>query len=183
LNNNGNSIGQTDSSGKLVYTFVNSDTYWLVTFKAGYLPAYSRLAVKEPSQALAIKSPRTAAPGQTVTFTVHLVGTTTPVSDAAVWLVTADNAAALQARIAEIKAANQGNLQNVDWESVLNIQANKLNRTNASGQTTGSFSNGGIYLVITLKKGYIPGYNYMTVFAATTQPPTAVSPTPTGTTR
>jgi hypothetical protein len=184
LNNNGNSLGQTDGSGKLIYTFNNSGIFWLVAFKAGYAPGFARLVVQEIPQALAIKAPGTAAPGTTVIFTVDLKGTTTPVSDAAVWAITADNAAALEAKVAEVKAANQGSLQNVDWESVLNnVAATKFNRTDASGKTSGSFGNSGIYLVIALKKGYVPAYHFLSVFATAAQPSPAATLAPGTTTR
>lgn len=84
LDARGTLLGQTNNSGKLTYTFDDSGSYLLVAAKAGYIPGFSGLAVRE---ILAISAPKRAAPGDTVTITVNQRGTSDPVAGAGVWVV------------------------------------------------------------------------------------------------
>jgi hypothetical protein len=59
LNAQAISLGDTDGSGQLTYTFESAGRYALVTFKPGYLPGFGALAVVAPEPAA------TAAPSAT----------------------------------------------------------------------------------------------------------------------
>lgn len=168
LNANGASLGQTDSNGKLTHTFVDTADYWLVALKDGYLPGYSRLAVRE---VLAISAPKKAAPGDGVTVTVTQKGTTDPVSGAGVWAIDFANAKALKDKVLALRQANKGNLNNADWDSALSSLAISLGTTDANGQVTHSFDKGR-YLLITTLKGCVPAYTGIAIVAPQPTPST-----------
>lgn len=161
LNADGTSLGQTDSNGRLTYSFNGPANYWLVALKEGYLPGFSHLAVRE---VLAISAPKKAAPGDSVNITVDQKGTTDPVSGAGVWTIDFSNAKALKDKLAELRTANKGNLQNADWASVLSNLATSLGTTDANGQVTHSFDKGR-YLLITTVKGCVPAYTSIAIVA------------------
>ncbi len=179
LNTNGASLGQTDTNGRLTHTFTSPANYWLVALKDGYLPGYSHLAVNE---ILAISAPKTATPGEPVKITVDQKGTTEPVSGASLWAIDFSNAKALKDKLAELRKAKKGDLQNADWTSALSSLAISLGTTDANGQVTHSFDKGR-YLLISTKNGCVPAYRGIAITAPKPTPsPTATPPaTPTGT--
>jgi len=172
LNANGTSLGQTDTNGRLTYTFNDPANYLLVALKDGYLPGYSRLAVRE---VLAISAPKKAAPGDSVTITVDQKSTTEPVSGAGVWAIDFANAQALKNKLAEVRQANKGNLQNADWDSALSNLAISLGTTDANGQVTHSFDKGR-YLLITTMKGCVPAYTGIAIVTPQPIPSTTMNP-------
>lgn len=183
LDANGVLLGRTNDSGKLTYTFNDTGNYLLVAVKAGYIPGFSGLAVRE---VLAITAPKKAAPGETATVAVHQRGTSDPVTDAGVWAVAWSDAKALKDKLAELRTANKGNLQNADWESVLNAQAISLGKTDQNGQASTTFDKAGRYLLITAKKGCVPAFAGIAIVAPKPTPspttPSSTTPNPNGTT-
>ncbi len=175
LNANGAKLGQTDSSGKLTKTFDSPAKFWLVALKDGFLPGYSRLNVTET---LAIAAPRTALPGDPVKITVNQKGTTTPVNGAKVWAIDFANAKALKDKLAELRKANKGDLQNTDWATTLSSLAISLGTTDANGQVTHSFDKGR-YLVIATMKGCAPAYAGIAIATPKPTPSPTATPPPT----
>jgi hypothetical protein len=156
-------IGQTDGNGKLSYTFTAAGNFLLVAFKAHYVPDFSAMVVRNLPQVLGINTPRTSAPGESITISVFQKGTQIPVAEAGVWAVGKDKIADLQADVADIKAA--GKAQTTDWDSVISLYGAKLGETDASGQLTATFDNAGGYLLFAVKSGYIPGYTGIRIVA------------------
>lgn len=129
----------------------------LVTFKPGYIPDYAGLRVGGGAQALAIKAPRRAEVGESVTISIHESNSGDAVKDAGVWAITRENAEALQTKLKELKASKQA-LTDVDWDSLLkSLNSIFLGTTNGSGDLKYSFEKEGGYLLLAVKKGYIPG--------------------------
>jgi hypothetical protein len=163
----GTLLGRTDDNGKLNHTFTDRGNYVLVAIKAGYIPGFSGLAVRE---GLAITAPRKASPGEEVTITVHQRGTGNPVEQAGVWAVTRDNIQAIKERLQAVREANKGHLWDADWEALLDEHATPLGHTDANGQITHTFNSAGGYLLITAKKGCIPGYAVIAIVKPTSVP-------------
>ena len=163
----GTFLGRTDENGKLSHTFNASGNLVLVAFKAGYFPDFSGLAVRE---LLAINAPRKAAPGEKVTIAVFQRGTADPVEKAGVWAVTRANLQNLKDRLQAVREANKGHLWEADWESVLNEHATLLGYTNEGGQVDHIFADAGGYLLITAKKGSLPGYAIIAIAEPTSGP-------------
>jgi hypothetical protein len=159
LNANGTKLGQTDDAGKLTYTFTAPANNWLVALKEGYLPGFSHLIVRE---FLAISAPQSAAPGETVTVTVNVKGSTTPVSGVAVWAV--DFAQAQALKLAKIRQAIKGDSSAANWAAVLADVATSLGVTAANGQVSYAFPEGK-YLLIATKPGYVPALARITIAA------------------
>jgi hypothetical protein len=156
-------LGTTNGSGDLKYTFEETGTYLLVALKPGFLPGRAGIVIKNPLQALTIQAPRKATVNEPVTITVSQRGTGDAVKDASIWAIGRDKAAALKEETAKIKMA--GDPQNADWESVISLYGTKLGETNGDGKLKTSFDNAGGYLLIAVKKGYIPGYTGIVIVA------------------
>ncbi len=163
----GTLLGKTDDNGKLRHTFNTSGNLVLVALKAGYIPDFSGLAIRE---VLAINAPRKAAPGEIVTISAFQRGTADPVEKAGVWAVTRANLQNLKDRLKAVREANKEHLWEADWESVLNEHAALLGYTNDSGQVAHIFADAGGYLLISAKKGSLPGYAVIAIADPTSGP-------------
>ena len=173
------SLGQTQTDGKIIHTFTDVGNYLLVGYEKGHGLDFSALAVRQVRQALAISAPRTAKVGAAVTITVHQRGNTNPVGGAGVWAIAPDKAAALKAQITASKPANGSNAQatpQVDWASILNVQATRLGNTDSSGQVSYTFTNTGRNILVTFENGYVPGLGAIRITPI--QPAPTASETP-----
>ena len=157
LNTHGIFLGRTHGNGELKYTFTEEGTYVLVTFKQGYMPGFTVINIKNIPKALVIKAPQISPVGETVTMSVTQRGTDDPAKDAGVWALTPTEAEALKARIAGTNAT-ANTAADIDIESTLNGIGIFIGKTNGNGEVKHKFDTVGRYVLVTAKKGYIPGY-------------------------
>lgn len=151
----GTFLGYTSGSGKLQHTFDEAGWHLLVAIKQGYFPGRTGIAIGTIRRALAIEAPRMAPPGEEVTMTVFQRGTQEPIKDAGVWALTRENAEAMQADVASVMEADE--VAEPDYESLANIYGTFLGTTNGSGQLKHTFDEAGFYVLVAVKRGYIPG--------------------------
>jgi len=103
--------------------------------------------------ALAILAPRIAPVGEEVTMTVFQRSTQDPVKDAGVWALTREEAEELKAEIARLREEGE----KPDYESLVSARGIFLGATHGNGQLKHTFTEGGWYLLVAVKEGYIPG--------------------------
>ena len=130
LESNARPIGVTDENGKLSAAFNQEGKYWLVSFKAGFVPDFSLLTVKS---VLAITGPEEAAVGDNVTFTITQKGSDNVVSDTTLWAIGQGDMPALKAALKAEFQAHKGDLENADWTGVLTARSELLGTTNETG--------------------------------------------------
>jgi len=157
VNARGSFLGRTGEDGRLRHTFTDAGNYLLVAARRGYFPGFSPITVRAVLRALVIQAPGRAPVGEAVTMTVFLRGTEEPVGDAGIWALTREDAEALSQRIAELRAGTSAPVQETDWESVVGASAIFLGRTHGNGELKYTFTEEGLYLLLAIKKGYIPG--------------------------
>ncbi|MBN1188694.1 MAG: hypothetical protein JXA46_02990 [Dehalococcoidales bacterium] len=155
LDEKGTLLGQTDSDGKLYCTFDETDNYVLVAVKQGYIPAFSRLWVR---QVLAIDAPESAQAGEEVVCTVTIRGNQEPLSEAGVWAVEVDNPPGIKSILIELRQTYKNDFRESDWEEVLNEKALYLGETDENGEVACSFDKAGQYLLVTVEQGFVPGF-------------------------
>ena len=172
LNTHGIFLGRTHGNGELKHTFTGEGTYVLVTFKQGYMPGFTAIAIKNLPKALAIKAPQVSPVGETVTMTVTQRGTDEPVKDAGVWALTPTEAEALKARIAGTNATTA----DIDIESTLHGSGIFIGKTNGNGEVKYKFDTAGRYVLVTAKQGYIPGYTGIAIIAPKPAPKPGETP-------
>jgi len=154
----GTLLGRTNANGKLYHTFTDESGYLLMAFYRGYLPGSSSIHVYSPVRALAIEAPRRAPVGEPVTITVHQRSTTDPVAGAGVWALSRDNVAALQEQMAVLREDTSTSAEEKDYEAVVSLHGTLLGHTGPNGQLTHTFTEAGGYLLVAVKRGYVPGW-------------------------
>ncbi len=149
-------IGKTDQSGKVWHAFKEQGKYLLVAVKWGYLPDFRPIAVGITPRALVIDAPKKAEVGEKITITVNEKGTGDGVKDAGVWALTREKAEALKAEMANKKNGDADAVQ-AAVEQSLNVHGIFLGTTNGDGKLHYAFENAGGYLLVAVKRGYLPG--------------------------
>ena len=160
-------LGTTHGNGELKYAFTEEGGYLLVAVKEGYIPGYAPIAIKTMPDALAIEAPRWSPVGQEVTMTVFQKRTLEPVKDAGVWALTRDEAEALKQEVTSIREASD-NTAEVDYESLVSVHGFFLGTTHGNGELMYTFNEEGGYLLVAVKKGYIPGFTFISIRAPQT---------------
>ncbi len=157
-------LGRTDENGKLEYTFRQTGNYILVAVKRGYFPGFARLVVYDRPKALGI----TATPPQTqvsreVILDVFDRQSNNPVEGVGVWAVSRDEAQALRERLTAMQQDTSISAADKDYEAVVSVHGVFLGRTGPDGKLGASFGVAGTYLLVTAKRGYIPGFTTLVV--------------------
>lgn len=155
----GTFLGLTNADGKLYHTFNIAGRYSLVTFKRGYWPDVRAIVsgnVTTPS--LVIDAPNRAEVGEKITITVTQNDTQEPVKDAGVWALSREKAEALKAEMSAQKANGDQEALLAQVENTLNINGIFLGTTNGAGKLDYTFEEAGGYLLVTFKRGYLPGF-------------------------
>jgi len=150
-------LGTTKGNGKLEHAFTQGGRYMLIALKGGYIPGRTSIAIKNIRDALAILAPRMAPVGEEVSMTVLQRSNQKPVNDAAVWALTRQNAEALKEKLAQLREEGNGSVEDADWESLVSPIGIFLGTTKGNGQLEYAFTEGGSYVLVTIKAGYIPG--------------------------
>lgn len=113
---------------------------------------------------LAIIAPIKAEAEETVTMTVLQRSDATAVGEANVWAVSRDNIATVEEEINAITANGSiADLANTDISSILSVHAEYLGSTDANGKLSAVFPEQGIYALVAIKTGYIPGRTHINI--------------------
>lgn len=157
-------LGTTDENGKLEYSFRETGTYILVAVKRGYFPGFARLQVFDRPDALGITAtPPQTRVGREVTLDVFDRQSHNPVEGAGVWAISRDQAQALRERIAAMQQDNSLSVADKDYEAIISVHGVFLGRTGPDGKLGASFDVAGTYLLVSAKRGYIPGFTTLVV--------------------
>jgi len=154
----GTFLGKTDENGQLKHTFTETGGYLLVAVKKGYIPGFAPIRIRTIPETLAIKAPRVAPVGEEVTMTVFQRLTQDPVEGAAIWALTRDEAEALKAEVTQMREEDSIAAGELDYESLVSVHGFRLGFTDEDGQLKHTFDEAGWYLLVVVKKGYIPGF-------------------------
>lgn len=157
-------LGRTDENGKLEFTIDEAGVYLLVAVKRGYFPGFSLMAIVNKPKALGIKSvpPRTHV-GKEVTLNVFDRQTSDPVEGAGIWAMSRDEAAALKQEIAATGEDANTAAAERDYEAVVSAHGTFLGFTDGNGKLPATFDTAGIYVLVTAKPGYLPGFTVLPV--------------------
>lgn len=153
----GTFIGTTNRDGRVYYSFENKGTYLLAAVKRGYFPGFTTIQIGTMPRAMTLDAPQKARVNETVTMTVTQRGTGIPIENAGIWAFTKERAEELQAEINTIRETFNTAVEDIDYESLADIYGEFLGRTDNRGQLDHAFSEEGGYLLISIKRGYIPG--------------------------
>jgi hypothetical protein len=153
----GTFIGTTNRDGRVYYSFENKGTYLLAAVKRGYFPGFATIQIGTMPKAMVLDAPQKARVNETVTMTVTQHGIGTPIENAGIWAFTREKAEELQAEINAIRESSTTAVEDIDYESLADFYGEFLGRTDNRGQLDHAFSEEGGYLLISIKRGYIPG--------------------------
>ena len=81
-----------------------------------------------------------------------------PMEDAGVWALTRDNVETLKAEMQVLREDTSITAEEKDYEAVVGIYGDFIGRTDENGELTHAFDEAGAYLMVAVKKGYIPGF-------------------------
>ncbi|OGN88236.1 MAG: hypothetical protein A2158_03795 [Chloroflexi bacterium RBG_13_46_14] len=153
----GTPIGTTGSDGRVYHSFENKGTYLLAAVKRGYFPGFTTIRIGTMPKAMVLDAPQKARVDETVTMTVTQRGTGTAIENAGIWAFTKERAEEFHTDINAIRESSDIAAEDIDYESLANIYGEFLGRTDSHGQLNHAFSKEGAYLLISIKRGYIPG--------------------------
>ncbi len=153
----GTFIGTTGADGKLYYSFADRGVYVLAAVKRGYFPGFTSILVGSRPAALAIDAPQKAAVDEMVTMTVTQKDTGGVVEGAGIWAITREKVEALNTEIKSLRENAEIAVEDIDFESLADIYGEFLGRTDLNGQLSHAFSVEDTYLLLSVKRGYIPG--------------------------
>lgn len=164
--NRGQDLGQTDENGELVHAFDSPGRYRIVAVKQGYIPGAAHMVVRSQNavNALTIKGPRSAEIDEAVTFTVLERGADSVVEGADVYalrrplrwgVLGSERPFALEPPTLDGAGA--------PLEALAMQYGEYLGKTDENGEVTHAFGEGGRYLVVATKDGYIPGITHISI--------------------
>ncbi|MDD5037970.1 MAG: hypothetical protein PHN78_01450 [Dehalococcoidales bacterium] len=157
-------LGRTDEHGELDYTFKEAGGYLMVAVKRGYMPVFASLTVYEKPAVLGIKAtPPRSHIGKEVRLNVFDRENNEPIGDAGVWAINRDKAAILKEEVAAFRKDTGTTVANKDYEAAISLHSDFLGRTDNDGTLRATFTTAGDYLLVTAKKGYIPGFTSLAV--------------------
>jgi hypothetical protein len=152
----GRFLGRTDERGKLTATFGEPGHYVLWAVKRGYVPGRSSIVIGGGLKALEIKAPDRAPVNERFSIMVYEKGTGNPIAGAGIWALTRDQAEAFKQDVEAMKEETALTSYELDWESIVSIRGTFLGRTDDNGELVTAFSETGGYLLVAVKRGYLP---------------------------
>lgn len=156
-------LGRTGEDGSLEFILNEAGGYLLVAVKRGYFPGFSPIRIYEKREALSIlANPPRAIVGEPVSLYVSERQSHAPVEGAGVWAISRDQAEALQSEITALRESSVAATE-IDYEAVISRYGMFLGRTGPGGELGATFDNAGVYLLVTAKKGYLPGFTLLPV--------------------
>jgi hypothetical protein len=152
----GTFLGRTGDNGELVTAFNEPGGYLLVAVKWGYIPARHGIYIGEELKVLEIRAPNRAPVNERVSIMVLEKATGNGIESAGVWALTREQAEAFRQDVEAMKADAALASENFDWESIVSIRGTFLGRTGENGELVTAFNETGGYLLVAVKRGYIP---------------------------
>jgi hypothetical protein len=149
-------LGRTDERGKLSASFDEPGHYVVLAVKRGYVPGRSSTVIGGGLKALELRASNRAKVGERVTMTVLQKGTGNPIAGAGIWALTRDQAEAFKQDVEAMKTDATLASEDFDWESIVSIRGTFLGRTGENGELVTAFSETGGYLLVAVKRGYVP---------------------------
>jgi hypothetical protein len=157
LDGHGQYLGQTNDAGELKHAFGEVGMYMLISTKSGYVPGVKAITIVA-DEALAIKAdPRRADVGEDITFTATTRGTGTPVDDVALYALSMGSIGRIPMPLP------QTDVQNFSFSEMVVESGEYLGATNEFGELKHQFSEAGIYLIVGIEDGYVPGITFVFV--------------------
>jgi hypothetical protein len=146
-------LGRTGDDGQVTHAFGRAGAYLVVAVKRGYTPGFTKLLVyPKLLEALVIKSPSEAQVGETVPFAVHERDDGEAVAGAAMYAFPSN----LPVILDNLREEPTDELL-ARWQGVF------MGRTGNNGELMHAFQRTGIYVVVAVKKDYIPGVTKLMV--------------------
>ncbi len=157
-------LGRTDENGKLEHTFGETGTYLLVAVKRGYYPGFSLISIHDQIQALGIKAtpPRTNV-GREITLSVFDRMSNDPVEGAGIWAISRDETATLRDEIGALRNDGTTDTAKMDYEAIVSLYGTFLGTTDEHGKLGATFDTAGVYILVAVKRGYVPGFTRLVV--------------------
>jgi len=155
-------IGETDENGQVTHTFEVEGIYLLVAVKQGHLPGFASIHARKPLNILRIRAPRVAQIGSPVVITVIDRQTQDPVPGARVWLISRDNTGELTSEVARLREAGEP-VAEQDYDALVSLFGEPIGETGENGQITHTFEAEGLYLLVAVKQGHLPGFHFISV--------------------
>ena len=165
-------LGYSGDSGQVVYTFKNKGRYMLIAIKDGYAPGFSQVKVTFSGQKqLGVRAPASAAAGQQVTIKAVEDNGGQPVEKAAIYAFNpgiimpptvqqspapADNGTATAAVIDSALSP----VTSAEAQILINENRNRsffIGHTGNNGEVQFTFKDPGLYVLVAVKDGYLPG--------------------------
>ena len=153
----GTFIGTTGSDGRVYYSLENKGNYLLAAVKRGYYPGFTTIRIGSMPKAMVLDAPQKARVNETITMTVTQRGTGTPIENAGIWAFTKERAEELHTELNAIRESADIAAEDIDYERLADIYGEYLGRTDERGKLEHAFSEEGGYLLLSIKRGYIPG--------------------------
>jgi hypothetical protein len=160
-------IGTTDQNGKLTYKFENLGKYILIAIKDDYRPGFGRISIEETVQrALKIRVPSKARVGQPVKIMVleRFSVEPLPVAGASVYAFQINNLEIAELKKTVISADVNKNQLVEKYTALAREKGALIGQTNNDGIVVHTFSNPGLYVLIAVKDGYIPGFSRIWIY-------------------
>jgi hypothetical protein len=158
VNVHGFFLGHTNGDGELNYAFEEAGGYLLVAVKRGYHPGFAPIGIRSIPNALALRVPWMAPESSDVTMTVVDRINQEAVEGAGIWALTRDRMEVLREEMTSLRADTSVAAEEKDYESLVSVHGTFLGRTSEDGELNHNFDQAGAYLLVTAKRGYIPGF-------------------------
>ncbi|MFC1897842.1 hypothetical protein ACFLX8_04710, partial [Chloroflexota bacterium] len=126
-------------------------------------PGFAPISIQEITNALAVMAPWMAPQGREVTITVLDRINHDPMESAGVWVLSRDNMEALKAEIKALREDTSIATAEKDYEALVNIHGSLLGLTDEDGELRHTFDETGAYLLVAVKRGYIPGFSPISI--------------------
>jgi len=147
----------TDENGEVHHTFDEAGWYLLLAVKPEYLPAFRPIYIGTVPTALVVEAPKTAPVGELVTIGVSDRNTGKPVEGAGVWVLSRDNALALNEEMAVLRE-EAVSVADIDYSALVGIYGEFIDFTDENGEVEYAFDEAGWYLLVAVKPGCFPGF-------------------------
>jgi Ca2+-binding EF-hand superfamily protein len=147
----------TDENGEVHHAFDEAGRYLLLAVKPDYLPAFRPIRIGAVPTALVIRAPKAAPVGEEVTIGVYERGTGEPVEGAGVWVLSRDNAVALNEEISSLKEETVS-VADIDYKALVSVHGELIDYTDENGEVHYAFDEAGWYLLVAVKPGCLPGF-------------------------
>ncbi|MFC1860601.1 hypothetical protein ACFLYC_03420, partial [Chloroflexota bacterium] len=156
-------LGRTGDNGDLNYAFAESGGYLLVAIKPVYYPGFVPISIQEITNALAVMAPWMVPHGREVTITALDRINHDPVESAGIWALSRDNMETLKAEIKVLRDDTSIAAAEKDYEALVSVYGSSLGRTDENGELRHTFDEVGTYLLVAVKRGYIPGFSPISI--------------------